>query len=66
MWYLEAAILEAMWKILKLVGREKMDRVRRGFGATVWKTGCPTARLRVNSRRGLGLGVCVVFVAYFF
>ena len=32
-WYLEAALLEAMWKILKLVGGEKLDRVRRGLEA---------------------------------
>ncbi|MEM0277927.1 MAG: PIN domain-containing protein [Pyrobaculum sp.] len=32
-WYLEVALLEAMWKILKLVGREKLERVRLGLEA---------------------------------
>ncbi|MFZ8823603.1 MAG: PIN domain-containing protein [Desulfurococcales archaeon] len=31
--YLEVALLEAMWKVLKIVGREKLERVKIGLEA---------------------------------
>jgi predicted nucleic acid-binding protein len=32
-YYLEVALLEAMWKVLKIVNREKLERVRIGIEA---------------------------------
>jgi predicted nucleic acid-binding protein len=32
-YYLEVALLEAMWKILKIVSREKLERIRVGIDA---------------------------------
>lgn len=52
-YYLEASILEAMWKIAKLVPPDKVDRVREGIEAIVdtYKLATPNSEAYIEAYR---------------